>query len=342
MNKGKKTTAARRLIAVLETARATGNPNMQAREIWALVFGLNQDDGIGICRQLVVLADLVKEIELQIKSVLETDHDTYLAGFDHLLVGLSPLNLSQNRSTAIEQYFTPERIARLQFCDLALMSTYGEESIGPDDLGVIDQAAKELFDMVRASDMNARLRTVLLDAIERVRRSIAMYQIHGAKGIRESLQILVGVAVLERDALKQTTVAAPDLLDRYGKLVFALDNRAKLALPPAPPDPTPISPPPRIDSLRPAALASLNSALGGSTFTPSIDALDIYRQYVDRCRTALDSEKAVRPGVNSGYESVKARQVRYRGGGPQRVFSASTPPPPPSSFFHHPGRRPDS
>src|SRR3990167_2780868 len=45
-------------------------------------------------------------------------------------------------------------------------------------------------------------------------------------------------------------------------------------------------------------------------------------------------------GVNSGYESVWACQVSYRGDSPQRIFSASTPTPPPSSFFHHPGRRP--
>ncbi len=231
MTQAKKTTAARRLIAVLETAKVTGASNTSAREIWALVFGLNLDDGIGICRQLVVLADLVKEVERQIDSALHADdHATYLEGFDQLLVGLSPLTLTHSRATAIEQYFTPERIARLQFCDLALMSKYGEESIGLDDLGLIDQAAKDLFDTVMAANMNSRLRMVLLDAIERVRRSIAMYQIYGAKGIRESLQTLVGVAVLERDALKQTTVEAPDLLDKYGKLVYALDKATGLAL----------------------------------------------------------------------------------------------------------------
>ncbi|OYT92891.1 MAG: hypothetical protein CFE43_06345 [Burkholderiales bacterium PBB3] len=226
----KKTTAARRLISVLETALATANQNMQAREVWAVVFGIKPDDGIGICRQLVVLADLVREVERQIKIVLETDHDTYLAGFDQVLVGLSPLNLSHNSITAINQYITPERIARLQFCDLALMGSYGEDSIGLDELAVIDQAAKELFEMVRASVVNVRLRTILLDAIERVRRSIAMYQIHGAKGLRESLQTLVGVAVLERDGLKQTEAATPDLLDKYGKLVYTLDKATGLAL----------------------------------------------------------------------------------------------------------------
>lgn len=230
MTKGKKITAARRLIAVLETAKVTGTPHLSAREIWALVFGLNQDDGIGICRQLVGLADLVNEVERQINTALDADHATYLEGFDQLLVAFSPINLTNSRAVAIDQYFTPERLTRLQFCDLALISKYGEESIGPDDLSVIDQAAKELFEMVRAADMNSRLRTVLLDAIERVRRSISMYQIHGTKGIRESLQTLVGVAVLERDALKQTTVETPDLLDRYGKLVYALDKATGLAL----------------------------------------------------------------------------------------------------------------
>src|SRR3990167_9063909 len=45
-------------------------------------------------------------------------------------------------------------------------------------------------------------------------------------------------------------------------------------------------------------------------------------------------------GVNSGYESVKARQVSYRDASSQRIFSASTSAHPPLSFFHHPGRRP--
>lgn len=88
--------------------------------------------------------------------------------------------------------------------------------------------------------------------------------------------------------------------NRFGKLPACTEvNRAKLALPPAPPDPTPLSPPPTIDSLRPATLTSLNSALGSSTFAASVEALDVYRQYIDVCRTALDSEIAVRPIVDA-------------------------------------------
>lgn len=226
----RKTTAARRLITVLEKALATGTSDTSAQEVWATVFEVDRNDGVAICRQLVVLADLLADIEQQVKGVQTTAHETYLEGLDQIRVGFSPFNLSQQRRTAIEQYITRERMARLQFCDLALMGVHGEDAISLDDLGLIDQAAKQLFDMVRESVTDTRLRTVLLEALERVRRSIAMYQIHGAKGLRESLQSLVGVAVLERDGLTATQANSPDLLDQYGKLVVRLDKATTVAL----------------------------------------------------------------------------------------------------------------
>ena len=123
---------------------------------------------------------------------------------------------------------------------------------------------------------------------------------HKMAGIRENLLKLRAERRKLNDAMQDEARIREQLAridNRFGKLPACTeDNRIKLALPPAPLDPMPLFSPTN-DSLRPAALASLNSALGSSTFTSSIEALDVYRQYVHRCRTALDSALAVQPIV---------------------------------------------
>ena len=80
--------------------------------------------------------------------------------------------------------------------------------------------------------------------------------------------------------------------NRLGKLPACTeDNRAKLAFPPAPL----AFPAPRPEDLRAAALASLRTALGSSTFTLSNEAVDVYRQYAVRCRKALDTAQTLQP-----------------------------------------------
>ncbi len=81
---------------------------------------------------------------------------------------------------------------------------------------------------------------------------------------------------------------------RFNKLPACTEaNRARLALPPVLDPKSPYAP--SIDSLRSEAVISLSSALGSSTFAPSNEVLDVYRQYIDRCRSALDSTRATQP-----------------------------------------------
>lgn len=105
---------------------------------------------------------------------------------------------------------------------------------------------------------------------------------------------------------------------RFGKLPACIEgNRSALRLPPAPPAPpapTPLAPPPAITTLRSEAEASLNSALAGSTFATPNETLDVYRQYIDVCRTALDSAKSIESKVVAlGVGLLKSTSDSLRG-----------------------------
>ncbi len=115
-------------------------------------------------------------------------------------------------------------ITRLQFCAEELSKHYTEEALAPEDLEDITKLLLDLFDHVEQSSIHLSLKLAVLEELERIRSSLSMYRIKGAKGVKEAMQALLGSVVANREALQEIREDNSDVLDRLGKLIDKLDT----------------------------------------------------------------------------------------------------------------------
>jgi hypothetical protein len=71
---------------------------------------------------------------------------------------------------------------------------------------------------------------VLLDGLEKVRVAISLYRIHGAKGLKSSLQNLLGIVLTEHESVRAEKGKNPDVILRLAELLDKLDSFSAKAL----------------------------------------------------------------------------------------------------------------
>lgn len=217
-----------RLHSILRTA-ANGDPKTRVLDVWANVFGISESDDLIVTRHLLALNETVDEVERLIRANPSLNHAKYLAGFSEVRVALRPIYLQSNRGI-ISNNVTSEVLTRLEFCDEELYRYYSEEVLSQEDLADISEATNVLFELVASTVHDATLRIVLLEGLEKIRIALSLYRIHGAKGLKTSLQNLLGLVFTEQAAIKIEKVKSADVIAKLGALLEKLDSFSAKAL----------------------------------------------------------------------------------------------------------------
>jgi hypothetical protein len=218
-----------RLHNILQSA-VGGDPNLRLLEVWTGVFGIAEPDDIIVTRNLLALNDTVGEVERLIKINPNLNHSRYLAGFPNIRAAIRPIYLQSTRQGVISNNLTTEVLARLEFCDEELQRYFSEESISQEDLSAITESTAKLFELIAASVQDATLRVVLLEGLEKVQIALSLYKIHGAKGLKSSLQNLLGIVFTEQTAIKEEKEKNADVIAKLGSLLDKLDSFSAKAL----------------------------------------------------------------------------------------------------------------
>lgn len=221
---------ASRLHTILQTLQRN-NTNSRMFEIWVTVFELPQPpDAIEVTRHLIALSELLEDVKRLIEANPNLNHQKYLSGFPNIREVINPIYLNTAGQGHITGYVTTEVLTRLEFCDEELQKYYAEEMLLPEDLCAIVEATNELFEIVASTVQDVTLRVTLLEGLERVRIALALYRIHGAKGLKSSLQQLLGIVVTEKEAIKTEKEKNDDVILKLGKLLDKLDSFSAKAL----------------------------------------------------------------------------------------------------------------
>lgn len=189
-----------RLLAILQAALCYPE-NKSTQEVWSETFHLQSTDTAGIFRSLAALIENTDEIEKLIKLIPDTNYDLYIECLPPIRRGVSYPHIG-NPWQSVRAFFAPENLRGLQFCADLLARHYPEASIPKTDLDQISKLADELFSEVHSSTIDPKLRFILLNLLETIRRCIAEYQIRGAKGMRQTV-------VVALDTLAQTIRKKP-------------------------------------------------------------------------------------------------------------------------------------
>ncbi len=209
--------------------RAKNRPDQEnIRKVWATVLDVEENDVI-VTKAVVELYSLSNEIQSLIKMNVQLNHELYLKSFNRINQSFFPLNLGGSWKS-VKGHLTEECLTRLQFCAQELSTFYTEDTLSEKDLKEIIENTEALFESVYVSSLPDGLRLSLLEDVERLRNSIAMYRIKGAKGLKEALQGTIGAVVANQEELKETSEQNPDVIKRLGELIDKLDSFTSRAL----------------------------------------------------------------------------------------------------------------
>lgn len=219
------TNPAGRLYKILATVK-TKPDSSKVLQVWAEVIGCETNE-VEVTRAVVDLYTLSQEVQSLIKMNDSINELLYLKSFTQLDRAFFPLNLQSNIQN-VKNQLTEEALTRLQFCAEELTKTYSEDTIDESALDEIINLANTLYEQIRASELSDNLKLALLEELEKIKRSIVIYSIKGAKGLKESLQSLLGMSIANHDQLKE--VEDKVLLQQVGSLIEKIEAISSAAL----------------------------------------------------------------------------------------------------------------
>lgn len=216
-----------RLHKILTLAK--GHPdNQKVKYVWSKALGVDENDLV-VTKSVIELYSLSQEIQSLIKMNENLNHELYLASFHRIDKAFFPLNLASNWQ-GVKQQLTEEALTRLQFCAQELSGFYSEESLSEENLADIIKKTDELYESLYDSALPSALRLTLLEEVQRIRNAISLYQIKGAKGLKEALQGAIGAVVANQEELKIAKDENDDVIKKLGNLLDKMDSFTSKAL----------------------------------------------------------------------------------------------------------------
>jgi hypothetical protein len=231
-----------RLLEIVRKAQLSAQKLRQnpAKAGWADVFGipfesssfaLTPEDDLALINYLIQLKLLIKETEQALRNIADLP-DRYLRPFPRIR---DIVNLTELQSP-FGSYITPITegdVVVLEFCAEKLSSYHLESAVAEDELNGILEDIHALYEMVIASDIHPELKTVILDALEVIRRAVHEYRVRGVARLEEALPMLVGSYVLNKKLIeaeegKEEVGFFRRVLGRYSSLVATASHTTKL------------------------------------------------------------------------------------------------------------------
>lgn len=116
----------------------------------------------------------------------------------------------------------------LRFCANELSKYHFESPISKQELADLLQQIEELTVDVLDSDIDPLLKTLIIDLLETIRKSIIEYRLRGAEGIKDALIYFIGSTVTNYDLV--TKEKNKPIVQRVMDLVSATDKVVSTAL----------------------------------------------------------------------------------------------------------------
>ncbi len=189
--------SAGRLLAILQCALSE-NSERTTSTVWGTVFNefiedkgkkIHRDNYAEVNRRLVVLLESLNEIEDAMRLRKPDDQHLYLSDFHSLKMALAPRNL-QAKWEEVRSHVTSSSMISLELCAKEFSS---EGDVSRDDIRAILSAVQELRRNVRESDdLSVLLKEWLLQVLATVERAIELYDLRGARKLRDALASLAG------------------------------------------------------------------------------------------------------------------------------------------------------
>jgi hypothetical protein len=202
--------------------------NTQTLEVWASLFGINEQNqnkkSVAVSE---LLAAMYRELELVREQMLK-------ASFSEHLYATSVTRIENALSTMllpttwnqVRQHLTPETFITLSFCGEILPDE--ETQIESSELTEIYEQIDELQASLANSQLPLRLRALIEHHISLIRRALAEYPIAGARALREAARTALGELIEVREDVASNR-EAPEI-SKLGAIWKSINKAADVAL----------------------------------------------------------------------------------------------------------------
>lgn len=228
----RRTNPARRLHSFLTKAKQE-KPNIQTGQALANVLSLPRADAAELYRKVAGVLELIDEVSNQLEALPAERREIYKT-FVPKIRECFPQNFALTR--ALNDHF-----GKLAATDLALLflaaseldSLSDELEVFEDELASIAKDTNSLFEKVSESELEPALKVIVLDLLEAIRRTVADYQIRGAKGLERMLAESLGRFAIDKDLVDRESkseeiVGFWELLRRITMVICAVNQTPQL------------------------------------------------------------------------------------------------------------------
>ncbi|WP_281558902.1 hypothetical protein [Thalassomonas sp. RHCl1] len=219
-----------RLLKLIEQVQELRNDyatasSLTKREAWGKILDMEEASEMELVRAMLDVSDLARRSRVLIAS-FSPNPDLFLLNFENVELTVLPNELNRQFENTCS-LISDDTITRLAFASDMLSEFYDEGEVSENELKDISQLITELYDEVKASNFEVAVKTFLLEALEGIRRSVAHYEIYGAKGIRDAFQTALGGVVANKDELQATNHKG--IVEKFGTALTKLDKATATA-----------------------------------------------------------------------------------------------------------------
>lgn len=215
-----KSDAAGRLLDILTEAKSKSE-KLKARQVWASVFEIPENDSGSLLLMLAELIRLSDQTKKQLTEIDDIDHQLFLKPFVNVERILSTLNLEASWHPS-KQLLDDVTIYGLNICSDKLSRVHQATSLSAEDFDKIKSMLEQLSDEVLASDFEPPLKEIFIRNLEGLRQSLLLYKINGIDGIEQQIQLNIGTLMFNKEKIKSSNVGSNEgIVNNYfGLLEF--------------------------------------------------------------------------------------------------------------------------
>ncbi|WP_280484428.1 hypothetical protein [Nocardia cyriacigeorgica] len=220
---------AQRLADVLIRLK-TQDPARSIKE--SLQSVLSVDDDVEFLHALGYLVGLPGEIETLVRKVADEHDDVeWLLKWQHKVDGAVRRMWALTSSTqTVTQQYDDADIAYLQACSQTLSRARVEPRIDADKLVELNNQIDSLYsDLLADTEMPALLKDFILGQLDRIRRAVRQYVVHGPVGLEEVLEATLGAIFVKSPKVEDDSPRVRTYIERLKTILAHLQLTATTA-----------------------------------------------------------------------------------------------------------------
>ena len=194
---------AKRLYALLANAKKQ-NAKTSTGEIWASVLGIEPSNRGELLVGIADVIHLVDKVKRSITNLDDANHDLLLERFGNVERVFTNLNFSQTWEHG-QKFLDETTMYSLRICSDVLSKGIGNKEISGEELKKIQSDVDELLNTILSADFDAELKSVLVENLEVIRKSIISYRINGVDGMRQALEKSIGASFINQKLREELT-----------------------------------------------------------------------------------------------------------------------------------------